>query len=180
MLKELETIESKTEYSNPYWEYKIDKYKLPSGGTGTYHYVNSRGSTFIIPKISAEIYILARQYRYLNKRTSIEFPGGGLNPDTEPEINAAHELLEETGYEAGKLTFVGEYNPYNGVSNEMCRVYLAEDLVFRGANPEATEEFEIIEMTENEIINKIYEGEIWDGMTLAAWSLYYFSKLRTK
>ena len=176
MLKKLVKLSSRLKYSNPYWEYRLDKYKLPSGESGDYHYVNSRGSTIIIPKADINNFILIRQFRYLNQRISIEFPGGGVKPGVEPVDNARKELREETGFDARTMTFIGEYNPFNGVTNEICKVYLAGSLIRCEARHDSSEEFEILEMTSNQIIEKIYKGEIWDGMTLAAWPLYYFSK----
>jgi hypothetical protein len=68
---------------------------------------------------------------------------------------------------------IGEYNPYNGVTNEICHVFVAEGLEYINKfESDESEEFEILEMTGNEINKKIKSGEIWDGMTLAAWGLY--------
>ena len=175
MLKSLETISSVVKYSNPYWEYKFDEYKLPNGNIGEYHYVNSFGSTIVIPRNDNGNYILTRQYRYLNKKYSIEFPGGGLKRGVDPIENALNELKEETGYIAKEIFLIGDYNPFNGVTNEICKVYLATDLLKGSAKPDISEEFEILEINYKEIINKISKGEIWDGMTLSAWVLYYYS-----
>ncbi|MDQ1266682.1 MAG: ADP-ribose pyrophosphatase, partial [Bacteroidota bacterium] len=79
---------------------------------------------------------------------------------------------EETGLIAKELILIGEYNPYNGVTNEICRIYIADNPERGIPEPEDSEEIEIIELTQIDFINKIKTGEIWDGMTLAAWSLY--------
>ncbi len=129
----------------------------------------------IIPRIGDK-FLLTAQFRYLNQKVSLEFPGGGIQEGTNPLDNAVKELKEETGRDPGKITFLGEHNPFNGVTNEICRVYLAEKLRPCNDKPDDSEEFELYLMTENEIIDKIQKGEIWDGMTLAAWALYYFSK----
>ena len=172
MLKELKTIETLVRYTNPYWEYRNDKYSLPSGGIGDYHYVNSRGATMIIPRLNSDLFVMTNQYRYLNKKTSIEFPGGGLAEGLSYSANALSELKEETGYLTADFVLIGEFNPYNGVTNEICQIFLADNLVKCSAQPDDTEEFEILELSKNDIINKINKGEIWDGMTLAAWSIY--------
>ncbi len=173
-------LSSKIVFENPYWKYRFDEYELPGGGKGEYHYVDSTGSTLIIPKISDDKYLLCRQYRYLNSKMSIEFSGGGQKSEITPTENAELELREETGYIADNTEFIGEYNPFNGVTNEICRVYFASGLTFVGADPEESEEFEILELTSNEINEMIKTNEIWDGMTIAAWSMYYFSKLNNR
>ncbi|MDA3843788.1 MAG: NUDIX hydrolase [Candidatus Kapabacteria bacterium] len=170
-------LSSKIIFENPYWKYRFDEYELPRGGQGEYHYVDSTGSTMIIPQINDDKYILCRQYRYLNSKSSIEFPGGGQKSLITSLENAGEELREETGYTADSLEFIGENNPFNGVTNEVCRVYLASGLTLTGTAPDETEEFELLELTSDEINDMIKTNEIWDGMTIAAWSMYYFSKL---
>ena len=53
----------------------------------------------------------------------------------------------------------------------MCRVYIAMDLSDVGGTPDATEEFELVELSVAEISRRIATGEIWDGMSIAAWAL---------
>jgi ADP-ribose pyrophosphatase len=171
MKKKFETLESETIIDNPYWEYRRDKYILPGGDTGDYHYVHSNGSTFIIPFLDDETLILTKQYRYLNNRTSIEFPGGGIAKELSPVVNALKELEEETGYSARQLDFLGKFNPFNGVTDEMCYVFTAKQLFGVDALPEESEEIEIIKLNMKSIRELIKKGEIWDGMTLAAFSL---------
>jgi ADP-ribose pyrophosphatase len=174
-MKELRTISSVVKYSNPYWDYKLDKYELPNGKTGRYHYASSPGSTIVVPKKDDETFILIKQYRYLNKRFSIEFPGGGLKPGLTAEENASEELAEETGFSPGELKLMGSFNPCNGITDEISSIFLASSLKPCGKKGDESEEIEIVELKYNDIIQKIKSGELWDGMTLAAWSLYYFS-----
>jgi 8-oxo-dGTP pyrophosphatase MutT (NUDIX family) len=117
---------------------------------------------------------MVRQYRYLNKRHSFEFPGGGIKKGLLPLENALEELKEETGIIPDKLRLIGEYNPYNGVTNEICYTYLATGLSVLESEPEPSEELEIVRLDYNQIVELIKRGEIWDGMTLAAWSLYIY------
>lgn len=172
MLNKLKRISTHLQFSNPYWDYRIDEYTLPNGEIGKYYYVDSRGSTFIIPQLNQYEYVMVRQYRYLNQKESLEFPGGGIKLNLDPLNNAKEELIEETGYISNKWKFIGEFNPFNGVTNEICYVFLAEDVKFDKKKPEFNEQTEIEILKEKDIINKIKRGEIWDGMTLAAWMLY--------
>jgi ADP-ribose pyrophosphatase len=180
MLKKLDKIDSKTIMKNPWWEYRIDNYIMPNGKESEYHYVYTPGSVFVIPRTRNNTFIMIRQYRYLNQRVSIEFPGGGLKVGISSENCALEELREEAGYIARKLNFIGEFNPFNGVTDEICKVFLADDISFIGNNPEDSEEFEILNLETKDIINLINKGAIWDGMTLAAWSIYCFSEYYIK
>lgn len=156
---------------NPYWQYLHDRYVMPNGTESSYYYVQTRGSVFIIPITDTGTLVLTKQYRYLNKKVSIEFPGGGIKDRIPPEIMAKAELREESGFDCGKLLFIGTMNPMNGVTNELCYVYIASDLTYVGAEPDDSEEFEIVTMTLEEFGNAIKTNVIWDGMTLAAWAM---------
>jgi ADP-ribose pyrophosphatase len=113
--------------------------------------------------------LLVNQYRFLVDRESIELPCGAVKEGATHDQTAWQELAEETGYSARELFQVGEFNPYNGITDEMCRVYVARGLVHVGANPDDTEEFELLRKTPDEIDAQIADGSIWDGMTIAAW-----------
>lgn len=159
-------------HENPYWQYNLDKYVLPSGRTADYFYVHSRGSVMLIPKLDNDAFIMVKQYRYLNQKESIEFPGGGCEKNLSYEENALKELAEETGYRAGSIKMLSEYNPCNGITDEICRVYLADELQPYSLNADESEKIEIIKFTYNEINNAIKNKLIWDGMSLAAWSIF--------
>ncbi len=172
MLEKLKQISSKIKFCNPYWAYRFDHYTMPNGNQGEYHFVETNGSTMIIPKISHNTFIFIRQYRYLNQRESLEFPGGGIKKNNSHIVNAHEELQEETGFEAINMDLIGRFNPFNGVTNEICFAFLANNLKKVKAKPDQSEEFEIVELDIKQINNYIKKGEIWDGMTLATWMLY--------
>jgi ADP-ribose pyrophosphatase len=171
MLTPLEKISSVTILKNPYWEYKHDTYTLPSSKVGDYYYVHTNGSVFVIPQLSNGDIVLCNQYRYLNQRESLEFPGGGLKSGIEPEVQAREELQEEAGYRAGTMHYLGVFNPMNGVTDELCHVFVARELELVQATPEESEEFEIVRMSPVQIREAIRSNHIWDGMTLAAWAM---------
>ena len=115
--------------------------------------------------------VLVRQYRYLVGKESLEFPCGGVKEGHTHEQTAEQELAEEAGLRATSLEPVGWYSPYNGVGDEICRVYLATGLQPTESEPDPTEQFERIELMPADLDERIGRGEIWDGMTLAAWTL---------
>lgn len=158
-------------FTNRWWTYKRDEYELPSGKRGEYHYVHTNGSSMIIPIMKDGKVLMVNQYRYLAGRESLEFPCGSVNEGATYDETAWHELAEETGYSANRLFMVGEFNPYNGVTDEMCHVYLARELQHVGGTPDETEEFELVPLTAEEIEEKIRSGVVWDGMSIAAWHI---------
>ncbi|HUI30694.1 MAG TPA: NUDIX hydrolase [Candidatus Acidoferrales bacterium] len=169
-LKKLETLNTKSLHKNPYWEYRLDNYVLPNGDTGEYHYVHSPGSAMVVPVDENGRLVLVKQFRYLWKKESIEFPAGGMKY-VDPLVTAKNELAEEANLGASSWKFVGEFNPFNGATDEIATVYLASGLSRIEKEKDASEEFEVIKMTIPEFQAAIDGKEIWDGMTLAAWML---------
>lgn len=158
-------------FRNPWWTYKRDAFELPSGKVGEYHYVHTNGSSMVVPVLGDGMLMLVNQYRYLLGKESIEFPAGSVKDGATHDETARIELREETGYAAKDLFPVGEFNPYNGVTDELCRVYVARGLDFVGGAPDETEEFEVVLLPPAEVDERIRRGAIWDGMTIAAWAL---------
>lgn len=158
-------------FKNPWWTYKRDELELPNGKFGEYHYVHTNGSSMVIPIMSDGKVLMVKQYRYLCARESIEFPCGSVKDGSSYGETVWQELAEETGYSAKQLSLIGEFNPYNGVTDEMCHVYIARDMQHVGATPDETEEFELLPLRVEEVDKHIRDGIIWDGMSIAAWHI---------
>jgi ADP-ribose pyrophosphatase len=170
-LKTWKKLSESIVFKNPWWTYKKDTFELSSGRPGEYHYVHTNGSSMVVPILGDETMVLVNQYRYLLNKESLEFPCGSVKDGSTHDETARQELAEETGYSAKSLVLAGEFNPYNGVTDEMCRVYVARELQYIGGTPDETEEFEIVRATPAEIDAYIGSGAVWDGMTIAAWSI---------
>lgn len=94
---------------------------------------NTSGAVVIVPITQDGSLILVEQYRVPIGRPSVEFPAGlvGDEPDFhgEPCLTAAgRELLEETGYAAGKLIELGTYPTSPGLTSEQITYVAATDL----------------------------------------------------
>ncbi len=164
-------ISEKTVYRNNYWTYKLDNFKLDNGTQGEYHYVHTPGSTMVIPVTEKKTILLVKQFRYLIQKESIEFPCGSVEEGLSLEENALKELREETGYSASSLKPAGYFVPYNGVSDEVCHIFIADELFPSPLQADESEECELMELFPADIEQMIEKNEICDGMTLAAWSL---------
>ena len=170
-LKRWEKLSEKTVMKNSHWAYNIDEFLIGGGEIQEYHYVHTLGSTMVIPLTNEKKIIMVKQYRYLNQKESLEFPCGAVEQGLSFEENANKELREESGYKAGKLIYTGDFSPYTGASDEICKVYIGTDLINSPLQGDLTEEFEVVELTPEEIESMINEKIIWDGLTLSAWIL---------
>lgn len=177
-LKHWKKLSEETLIENRWHEYKHDRVLIEERKEWEYFYIDAAPSSMIVPVLPDGRLVLVNQYRYLWNKESLEFPCGSCRyilPDgskviSMPEEGAVRELKEETGY-MGTISELGVYNPCNGFANEKAYVYLAKDLVAGEAQPETEEEFEIVLLTPTELEQKILSGEIWDGMTIVAWTL---------
>ncbi|SRR5581483_2254843 len=171
MLKRLKRLSTEILHKNPWWEYRRDEYLHPDDSKGQFFYAHTKGAVFVIVERQGRI-LLLRQFRYLNQRESLEFVGGGMKEGMTHEQAAREELLEEAGFQSARLIPIGWFNPMNGASDEECYVFIAQELSAAEARPEVSEEFEPAWVTPEELDLLIARGEIWDGMTLAAYALY--------
>ncbi len=71
--------------------------------------------------------LLVRQYRPAADKYTIELPSGHVEAGESPEVAARRELLEETGYRAGSIEFLGCLVPDTGRLGNRLWAYAAVD-----------------------------------------------------
>lgn len=116
--------------------------------------------------------ILERQYRHAAGQYLIEVPAGTRDADEAPLAAAKRELTEETGYTAKRWTMLAKYYASPGFLGEWMQVYLARDLREGAATPEEDENLEVFRLPLSHAMRMVAAGEIHDGKTLIALSLY--------
>jgi ADP-ribose pyrophosphatase len=65
----------------------------------------------VVALTAAEELVMVRQFRQGSREVTLEIPGGLVDPGESPAEAAGRELLEETGYRAGRLEDLGSLNP---------------------------------------------------------------------
>ena len=68
--------------------------------------------------------ILVKQFRPGPEMHLISFPEGMIENDEKPEVAAARELLEETGYVAGSFVFLKEFRSSYTTERQICLLAL--------------------------------------------------------
>lgn len=106
-----------------------DTVRTPDGGTSIREWIHHPGASAVVPLFDDGTTILVRQFRYPPRRVFLEVPAGKLDyPGEAPEVVAARELEEETGWQAERFTPLGAFYPCIGYSNEVIHCFLAEGL----------------------------------------------------
>ena len=144
----------------------FDHVELPNGKSSTREWINHPGAVCIIPILPDGNLCLIRQYRYGPRDEFIEIPAGKLDTGEDPLVCANRELQEETGYIAGKLTFLTNIYPAIGFSNEKMWMYLAEDLQLSNQSLDQDEFLELLPLSLEEAIDLINQGKITDVKTI--------------
>jgi 8-oxo-dGTP pyrophosphatase MutT (NUDIX family) len=108
------------------------------------------------------------QYRYPLDRYSWEIPEGGGGPDEDPLEAARRELVEETGFTAGRWQEILHAHLSNSVTDEAAVAYLATDLRPGIARPEGTEELRLRWVPFDEAVQMAAAGEITDALSVLA------------
>ena len=145
---------------------RVDTIELPSGNVTKREIMEHGGAVSILPILPDGKIGMIKQWRSATQELLWELPAGGLEKGENPAECARRELIEEIGYEIGKLTLIFQCYLAPGYSSEMMWGYLGEDLKLVGAQPEEDENIELIPMSLEELLPLIDSGEIRDSKTI--------------
>ena len=134
------------------------------------------GAVVILPFLDNERIMLIKNFRYATGQTLIELPAGTLEPGEEPMNCAGRELIEETGYLAGRLQAIGNFFSSPGILSEKLYAYAAYDLQQSVQALDEGEQIELFPTTFADAIAMIGDGRIHDGKTIATLLMYDYFK----
>jgi ADP-ribose pyrophosphatase len=128
--------------------------------------VRHTGAVTVLPIVDDDRICLIRNWRVAVEETLIEIPAGTLEPGEDPAECARRELVEETGYRAGKIEFVQEFFLSPGILDEKMHFFLAMDLTPGETALEPGERIENWIVTWKEALELVKSGKIRDSKTL--------------
>jgi ADP-ribose pyrophosphatase len=130
------------------------------------------GAVVVLPIVDAENILLIRNRRYAVNETLVELPAGTLERGEDPMNCAGRELVEETGFLAGRLKPLGDFYTSPGILSEKMYAFAAYDLTRAKASPDEGEEIDIAPASLEEAIDMIRYGQIKDAKTIATLLMY--------
>jgi len=121
-------------------------FELPDGAVETFDTFHSEGQEFasVIAVTAAKKVVIARQFRPGPEKIMDELPAGFVDPGETPEAAVRRELLEETGYRAGSIEYLG-YTSKDAYMNGKWHGFIAYDCEQMNDNSGAAHEHEYVE-----------------------------------
>jgi ADP-ribose pyrophosphatase len=161
-----QTLESRLAFQGAFLRLYVDQVRSADGHVGTREYLRHPGAVMIVPLLPDGRVVLERQFRYPLKRTAIEFPAGKIDAGESPLQCAKRELLEETGYRAGKWSYLGGLHNAIGYSDEKIEMFLAEELAHEGAALDVGETLEVFAEPWQRLLQWVRDGTVTDVKTM--------------
>ncbi len=147
----------------------FDEVELPDGSHSTREYIRHNGAVAVLPIDDEGNVYLVEQYRYPFSRVLTEIPAGKLDFPGEDHLSAAvRELKEETGFTADEIIPLGEFIGSPAIIGETIWLYLARSLKSGTQQLDPDEFLNVKKLSFEELCEKIANGEITDGKTVAA------------
>ncbi|MFQ5423099.1 MAG: NUDIX hydrolase [Phycisphaerae bacterium] len=137
------------------------------GGSHRHDFIVHPGAVVILPLLDADQCIMIRNYRSSVDRELWELPAGTLDvPGESPDLAAARELEEETGYRAGRLVPLCEFYSSPGFLTELLHAFVATDLTKTRQRLEPTEQIRVEPTRMDDALAMVRDGRIVDAKTL--------------
>jgi len=153
-------------YQGHFLELRRDRVALPDGREATREYVVHPGAVMIVAILPDGRLVMERQYRYPVRQTMIEFPAGKLDAGEGGLACAQRELLEETGYRAGRWAKAGIMHPVIGYATEVIEVWFADDLSLGERQLDEGEFLDVFTATQQELEDWMRDGQLTDAKTV--------------
>lgn len=166
-------LHSRTVGDHRIFTVREDRYRLaPAGDERDFVVLDSPDWVNVIPITSSGEVVMIRQFRHGIRRTTLEIPGGMINPGEAPAAAALRELAEETGFAAARCRELGHVSPNPAIQSNRCWFFLAEGAYRAGdADPDPGERIEVVLHPLAAIPALITMGEIDHALVLCAFGL---------
>ena len=161
-IKSWKILKSELAFDHKWFKVRKDTVELPNGKVLDDYFYSEGGEVAMVFALTATKKVIwVRQYKHGAKQVVLELPAGFVDTGESVEASAKRELLEETGYEASNLVSLGSV--FNSPSKTTLKVhfFFAKNVILKQAQTfDDNEEIEVVELSSEEIVDKITRGEI--------------------
>lgn len=146
---------------------------LENGLTEKMIILEGADSTNVIPVLADGSFLLVRQFRFGTGTTTLELPGGIVDPGEESLQAAQRELREETGYTSSRWTYLGKV-PSNPVfMDSYIHHWLAEEVRLTEKTEMDTGELtEAVVLSRDDLKQYLKSGKLEHPHTISALMRY--------
>lgn len=128
--------------------------------------VRHPGAVVVLPILGDGRVVFIKNERPSLERGLWELPAGTLEPPEPPEACAARELIEETGFRAGRIIPLGRFYTSPGLSDELMWAFAAVDLTYVGQRLEEDERLTVHAISIGEAFAMMDRGELADAKSM--------------
>ena len=129
MIKPWEKISSKPAADFRIFSIRTDRKVSPrTNSPHDFYVIDCVNWVNVVAITSDQKMVMVEQYRHGSNTVELEIPGGMMDAeDVSPEVTAARELREETGYEGDRIRVIGRVLPNPAIMSNVCFTVLIEN-----------------------------------------------------
>jgi ADP-ribose pyrophosphatase len=140
------------------------------------HEMVEQGNAVAVLALQKDDIILVKEFRFPMGYV-LEIPAGNVDKGETPLKAIKRELLEETGYKAGKIKHLMKFYPKLGYNTQIIDCYVATDLIkITEPNLEEGELLSVKKMKFKKFLKMIKDGKILGSYTICAALTYELQK----
>ena len=134
--------------------------------TSTREIIGHNGGVCAVVKTKDNKIKFVRQYRYAFSEFTIEVPAGKIEKGEDPDTTIIRELEEEVGVKVKSIKKIATIYSSPGCFQEKLHLYYTDDYDLVTKHFDFDEDLDEFELTYEEALNKINNGEIKDAKTI--------------
>ncbi len=146
----------------------LEPYRRSDGTDAERELVIHRGAVALVALVDNQHVCLVENERYAVGKTLLEVPAGTIDPGESPEQTAPRELVEETGYHAGRITRIRDWYVSPGFLTERMYLFLCEDLKPGPTELQPDEKLRPVVIRWEDAVAMARDGRIEDAKTILA------------
>ncbi len=170
MVKPFVVQQSRAVLKTPIFTLREDLSSHPrTGRTSPYVVLESPPWVNVVALTEEGEVLLVRQWRHGIQAVELELPAGLVDEGEGPLEAAARELREETGYEAARLSLIGQVAANPAYQDNLCYTVLAEGCRPVGEQDlDDGEDIEHLKLPVEEVQRRLMAGEMRNAMSICA------------